>query len=741
MKRRSLTWSAFFLWSFIFAAFTCPVQAQTEQVPPEQSVMVGRIAHVEGTLLRYVPDEQDWVAVVKDAPFGLYDALYSEEGGRAEFIMPNETWVRIGGDTQIQLITVDSGVTEIDVASGTARFYNKSGDAVIKATTPFGYVTAPPNTSFDMYVGNDSVEVIALEGRVDFVHGSQQDTRYEVTAGSYAILADSRQVTSTEMYVDANWDGWNRERDALWSKRTQVAGDSVEYLPPELQHDAYALDEYGRWENVYYDGANRYFWRPVRVAAGWAPFTMGRWTVWYGDNCWIPTEPFGFITHHYGSWVFVGGLWYWAPPVVRAGARFGRPLPLLPIPFAWYPGRVAWMYSGVRVGWIPLAPFETFYARRPWGPRVVVVHNVAAVNLNLRSFRYLDHAVIVNQSNFYRANTYRNVRITGISNVTIIKDFRPAPVISGAVIHNYNSIPQRFDFTNVRVARKPHQTTVARIRHNQAISQKNTNVTAHSIRVNVGKAKLSAPARGAQIAPPKVSAKLVPANQVNKPVNKIKFPEKQVKGKTQPVVPKKQPMPKPVPTGPPGGMKQAPKPSQQPAPAGSHQQMKPQPPAQGKQAAPYGQPRQTSPVQGKQGAPVQQQSAPQYKPKTGPAPIGQQGPPAQSGMKKQPVQPPQQQFQPGYHPQGQPPQPAKKVQKPAQGHQVQPLPQPPKSAPAGQSGHAKQGGHKKAKSQAELEAEQKAKQGSYGPQGQPGLQKPPGQPPRQQGAPGWPQPK
>jgi hypothetical protein len=95
-----------------------------------------------------------------------------------------------------------------------------------------------------------------------------------------------------------------------------VRGQSVEYLPPSLQDEAYALEENGRWGRVYYEGAERWFWRPTTVALGWSPFTVGRWTDWYGDQTWIPAEPFGYVTHHYGNWVYVQNYWYWAPPVV-----------------------------------------------------------------------------------------------------------------------------------------------------------------------------------------------------------------------------------------------------------------------------------------------------------------------------------------------------------------------------------------------------------------------------------------
>ena len=57
-------------------------------VPPssaadEPAMVVGRIFYIEGDLLRYVPDESDWVAVVRDAPFGTEDTLFSGSQGMA----------------------------------------------------------------------------------------------------------------------------------------------------------------------------------------------------------------------------------------------------------------------------------------------------------------------------------------------------------------------------------------------------------------------------------------------------------------------------------------------------------------------------------------------------------------------------------------------------------------------------------------------------------------------------------
>jgi len=177
-----------FLWGAAPGAWA---QSKSSQ---EEPVLVGRVSHIEGgEVLRFVPDEKDWVATVKDAPFGLDDALYSASEAKAEFIMPNRTVLRIGGGTQVQMIALEEDVTEVDVASGIARFYNNDSRGLMKVTTPFGYVLAKGKACFDLYVGDESMEVIGLDGQVDFVLESE-GSRYDVSAGSSSLISDGRQV-------------------------------------------------------------------------------------------------------------------------------------------------------------------------------------------------------------------------------------------------------------------------------------------------------------------------------------------------------------------------------------------------------------------------------------------------------------------------------------------------------------------------------------------------------------------
>ena len=505
------------------AALAIVPQASAANAP---AITVGRIYAIEGDLLRYVPEEKDWVPMVRDAPFGAEDTLFSGNRGMAEMIIPNGTWIRVGDSTQIQFIALDSDLSEMDVAQGMARFYNKGSETVIKVTSPFGYVLANPGTVFDFYVGENSVEIIAVKGTVSFIH-TATDARYNVAAGSPSILADENQVSSGDGTVDPDWNQWNRTRENFWVAKARVRGRSVEYLPPGLQDESYALEENGRWESIPYEGSSRWFWRPTTVAVGWSPFTAGRWTDWNGDQVWIPAEPFGYVTHHYGNWIYVRNSWYWAPPVMRV--RVG--LPLLNIGFFWSPGRVSWVHHDAYVGWVPLAPRETYYSHRHWGGphEVVVTNNITRININIGSYAYAKQAIVVPRDNFYRVNNYKTVQVTNINTTTIINNYKAAPVINNTVINNYTTNKQRHNFTTVAVQEKPHNTVINRIEKNAPVIQKSKKENAVVVREQVKKIKEGKVNREARIETPKSTNHIVPANEVNKPKSEIKLQKKEIK--------------------------------------------------------------------------------------------------------------------------------------------------------------------------------------------------------------------
>lgn len=444
--------------SFLMLFFSlCSTRAETGEETAENNSLVGRIAHIEGQLLRYVPEEEDWVVAVENAPFGDYDVLYSSEDGKAEIIMPNNTLMRIGKETQVQLIELKSELTEVEVSSGSARFYNNSSNTYIKVTTPFGDLDIPPEASCDLYLEDDQVEVVALKGSVNFNKAGTTGS-HEVLAESSSLVVTADRVTSASGNVYPKWDRWNTDRDKLWDKRMQSRGTSEKYLPAGLQSEAYALEKHGRWERVYYEGDYRYFWRPLSVSVGWTPFSSGRWTLWHGEQTWIPDEPYGYVTHHYGNWVYARNRWYWGPPVSRVMVSAG--LPLLNVDFCWYPGRVGWINSSINIGWFPLAPFEIYYSHRYWGSRSRVRRIGHNYYYDKHRYRHYRHARVLKQGDLYRHNNYRHA---GLRKVREYNNYRGAAFAYNKR-HYQQSGMNRYKFTNDRLRYKPNRAKIARIK-------------------------------------------------------------------------------------------------------------------------------------------------------------------------------------------------------------------------------------------------------------------------------------
>lgn len=97
-----------------------------------------------------------------------------------------------------------------------------------------------------------------------------------------------------------------------------------------------ALEGYGEW--VWIEGLGR-CWRPW-VAAGWRPYTHGRWARTGLSLTWVAYEPWGYFPHHYGNWAHASYGWVWVPGYTYVSAN------------------VTWVRGGAHVGW---------YARPPHG--------------------------------------------------------------------------------------------------------------------------------------------------------------------------------------------------------------------------------------------------------------------------------------------------------------------------------------------------------------------------------------
>lgn len=133
------------------------------------------------------------------------------------------------------------------------------------------------------------------------------------------------------------------------------------------------LVRYGTWRTSHRFGE---VWVPD-VAAGWRPYTVGRW-IWTDQGWyWDSDEPFGYVVFHYGRWVFDPDLgWVWIE-----GSD-------------WAPAWVIWRQGDREVGWAPAPPPDVeVVVDDPWwcfvpvaeisAPRIVAIVQPVEENITI----------------------------------------------------------------------------------------------------------------------------------------------------------------------------------------------------------------------------------------------------------------------------------------------------------------------------------------------------------------------
>ena len=102
------------------------------------------------------------------------------------------------------------------------------------------------------------------------------------------------------------------------------------------------------------------------------------------------------------------------------------------------------------------------------------------------------------------------------------------------MINNYTTNKQRYNYTNVTVNEKPHNTVINRIQQNETIIREGRKENAAVLQEQVKSIKEGKVNREARIEQPKITNYIVPANEVNRPKSEIKLQQREIKTRAKP---------------------------------------------------------------------------------------------------------------------------------------------------------------------------------------------------------------
>ena len=370
----------------------------TSSVAAEPELGDGRISLVQGQVFIQATDETEWTEAVVNFPIADGDRFATEQDGRVELQFQNGTYVRVGEQSQLDMIALsfDQGKAFLHLNQLEGKIYVNhrpitGGDSPLYIDFPYGVLSSSVSSRFQVSLTSSEARISVLEGSVEF----KRDGRpVPIVQGRTLIVSEGGSVQVAQLYGKDEWVRWNEARDGELLQRRYAQ----KYLSPDLEPYGYEMEGNGRWV---YTPEYQYVWVPT-VVVGWTPFEYGYWAWRRGVYCWVPREPWGWVPFHYGRWVHTSNHgWAWVPPVRQSTI--------------WNPGAVAWNIAPNHVSWVPLAPGEIYYGNRYYGPQSV---NINQVNINIQKNIYInakvkDAVVTVQEDSFFKRN---QVKITQMEN-------------------------------------------------------------------------------------------------------------------------------------------------------------------------------------------------------------------------------------------------------------------------------------------------------------------------------------
>ncbi len=347
--------------------------ASAEELP-----YAARIQRVDGevALTNDLTDSENaqWIPATQNQPFSVGDRIYTRDNARTSLAFTGRNYARLNPNTALDVVALEDDRTQLALREGSAIFDVGYPGDLFEVGTPYGAVTFDEPGLYDVGYDNDGnvlVSVLSGVAQIAGLAGSGQISKGEIltlagTTAAQVLLSRMNGDDAGYLVDDYYRYQYPDAYDGRYSSYDAYLNDPYYYDPyrryqsyqyvSSIIPGAYDLDRYGDWHSIDNYG---YAWRP-RVDSGWAPYQQGYWTNDYPYGAtWVSSEPWGYAPYHYGRWANVGNQWYWVPDGVNSTPVYSPSL------VAFIP-----MDDG-QIGWVPLAPGETYVPRyydQNWQP-------------------------------------------------------------------------------------------------------------------------------------------------------------------------------------------------------------------------------------------------------------------------------------------------------------------------------------------------------------------------------------
>jgi hypothetical protein len=411
MSKPRSSWLALALCAGLFASAGAVRAEDDESIGFERTPP--RLSFVDGEVSYFRPGAEDWTNAVVNTALAPGDELATGAGANLELQVGGRAFARAGENTQLALTSLEPDFQQLRVTSGHVSLDLRSLESgqTFEIDTPNAAFTIDRAGYYRVAVEGDSTTFISRRGgRATLTPAAGESLA--IAAGEQVVVT-GEGTPQVETYAAPELDAWDRWNYARTDD--QQGSVSARYVPSGV-YGASDLDRHGDWRVVPTYGS---MWVPRGVAAGWAPYSTGRWVYdpYYGWT-WVDDYAWGWAPYHYGRWVHYSGYWGWCPgPIVArpyyapalvgfygggfsVNVSFGVP----------YVGWVALGWGEPLIPWWGPARFRGYPRWAGWGgPRYInnvayrhnTVYNINEINV-YRNARVRNAIVAVDRDHFGR---------------------------------------------------------------------------------------------------------------------------------------------------------------------------------------------------------------------------------------------------------------------------------------------------------------------------------------------------
>lgn len=254
------------------------------------SAKAGGINAITGQASVYSRGEADWQQLMITDDLDAGDRVRTAYDGRVEILLNPGSYLRVGGNSEVELSNNALDNLEVRLIRGTAIVEATGADGIdlnINISTPHTKLAIVRQGLYRLnVVPGDATELIVRKGRVIL-----SDSHTKVKGGNKVVFSATAvsvaKLTKEEKKVQEDVDVWSKQRAETLAKANRRITEAMfrSAFASYRDFDPWSRSSFGMW--FYNSGANCYTFLPFRF--GWtSPYGNSYSNTFYGGYGYSP---------------------------------------------------------------------------------------------------------------------------------------------------------------------------------------------------------------------------------------------------------------------------------------------------------------------------------------------------------------------------------------------------------------------------------------------------------------------